>query len=121
MNLTILFKKDSKLAPLSQSDANVVRELAVGNTVKEIAVKHNRSEHTINQQRRMAYEKTGCRNAADITRWVVSRYSGKREDVIINLINDSLFIVAIIGLIIISSIPRYQQEISATISSIFGM
>lgn len=121
MNIPVFFKKDKTLAPLSESEANVARELALGNTVKEIAVKHHRSEHTINQQRRMAYEKTGSRNTADITRWVVARYSGKREDVIISLINDSLFIIAIICMVVAALSPRYQQEISAITSSVFGM
>lgn len=68
---TIFLKTDKKLPPLSEQEAIVARKLALGNSQKEIALTLHKSEHTINQQRRSAYIKTGSRNVADLTRWVM--------------------------------------------------
>lgn len=89
------FRVDKVLAPLSESEANVARELTLGNSHKKIASKRNKSTHTINQQTRVAMEKTKSRNVADLTRWVLSRYFGQREDVVINTIKDSMVLLTI--------------------------
>lgn len=100
----LLFRVDKFLAPLSEQEANVARDLALGNTQKEIANKRHKSPHTINQQRRMAMEKTKSRNVADLTRWVIRRYFNKTEDTVINQIQDTMIVFAVwsISYVIIS-------------------
>nr|WP_319265409.1 helix-turn-helix transcriptional regulator [uncultured Draconibacterium sp.] len=95
---TPLFRIDKFLSPLSEQEANVARELALGNTQKEIANKRNKSPHTVNQQRRVAMEKTHSRNVADLTRWVMRRYFNKSEDCIVNTLHDTMIVFAVFAI-----------------------
>lgn len=62
---------------------------AQGHTKKEISQITGKSIHTVGMQLRRYYEKTGSRNAADLTRFMVRRYSGiPVEDIIINALHD---------------------------------
>jgi DNA-binding NarL/FixJ family response regulator len=47
--------------------------LALGYSTKEISTMEGKSFHTINQQRRILYQKYECRNLADITCSVISQ------------------------------------------------
>ena len=63
--------------------------LAQGLTKKEIAIRTGKSVCTINAQARKLYERTGSRNLADITRWVISQHCGISVDkVLIKALND---------------------------------
>jgi len=70
--------------------------LAQGFTKKEVANELGKSIHTVNQQTRRLYEKTGSRNLADITRAMIDRYSGiNTEDIIINAMHDITILAAV--------------------------
>jgi DNA-binding CsgD family transcriptional regulator len=74
--------------------------LASGFTKKEVATKLHKSENTIRRQTDEFYKKTGCRNLADLTRFVVTRYSGIHvNDILINAMKD---ITVISGLVLFS-------------------
>lgn len=57
--------------------------LSMGYTKKEIANMTGKSVYTINEQTRAIYERSGSRNLADITRYVVSQLTGNDIDAII--------------------------------------
>lgn len=46
--------------------------LSCGYTKKEIATMLGKSYHTINQETRIMYKKTGARNLADIVCWMIT-------------------------------------------------
>ena len=73
--------------------------LALGFTKKEIANKTGKSIHTIGQQTRRLYEKTGSNNIADLTRSLIRRYSGIAvEDILLNAMRD-ITILVVVGLV----------------------
>lgn len=78
---------------ITPSEERVGLHLAAGFTKKEIANKLGNSQRTIDRHTDNLYKKTGSRNLADITRWMMNRYTGVREDVLIHLVHDVTLIV----------------------------
>jgi len=96
--------------------------LAQGHTKKEIASILGKSFHTVNMQTRRLYETTHSRNVADLTRYVVRRYSGVPvEDIIINALHDLSLMVAGGLLFYILSQPSAHAELSGAFSTLFEM
>ncbi|MDD4777595.1 MAG: response regulator transcription factor [Fermentimonas sp.] len=61
-------KVPDKLTP---SEANILREIALGKTTKEIAVEKNLSFHTVNTHRRNIYRKLGVNSVNEVTRYAL--------------------------------------------------
>lgn len=74
---------ETKLTPAEEA---VGLFLANGFTKKETANHLNKSERTVGRQADDLYKKTGSRNLADITRFMVIRYKG--VDGLIHAIHD---------------------------------
>lgn len=95
--------------------------LSQGYTQKEVASMRNRSTRTISNQVDRFYKKTGCRNLADLTRFVVKRYSGVPvEDIIINALHDLSLVVAGAALFYIFSQPENQDQVLGAFDSLFS-
>lgn len=93
--------------------------LAQGYTKKEIANILGKSFHTVNMQTRKLYEISQSRNVADLTRFVVKRYSGVPvEEIIINALHDLTLMVAGGLLIYISMQENYQNEVMGAFDTI---
>jgi DNA-binding CsgD family transcriptional regulator len=93
--------------------------LSQGYTQKEVAEMRERSTRTISNQVDRFYKKTGCRNLADLTRFVVKRYSGiPVEDIIINALHDLSLMVAGAILFYMLSQPSAQAELSGAFSTL---
>lgn len=88
--------------------------LAEGLSKKEIACKTGKSIFTVNEQARRIYARTHSRNLADITRWIINRYTGIAvEDILTNALHD-LTIVGIVGLFTyILSTPGTMEQLGA--------
>ncbi len=56
---------------LTASEKNVLREIALGKTTKEIAVEMNLSFHTVNTHRRNIYSKLGVNSVNEATRYAL--------------------------------------------------
>lgn len=70
--------------------------LAQGFTKKEIACQTHKSVFTVNEQTRRLYIRNHCRNLADITRWVIRRYTGVSVDtVLVNALHDITIVAAV--------------------------
>ena len=94
--------------------------LAQGYTKKEVASKLNKSFHTVNQQTRCLYEKTGCRNLADLTRYIVTRYSGIHvNDLLIRAMQDITIGVAVGLFTWLITRPGALAEIAAGLQNWF--
>lgn len=95
--------------------------LAAGYTKKEVANKLDKSFHTVNMQARRLFEISNSRNVADLTRFMVRRYSGVPvEDIIINALHDLSLIVAGAALFYIFSQPSNQTEVLGAFDSILS-
>ncbi len=95
--------------------------LAAGYTKKEVATKLNKSFHTVNMQSRRLFEISGSRNVADLTRFMVGRYSGiPVEDIIINALHDLTLMVAGALLFYALSQPSTQTEVLGAFDSILS-
>lgn len=95
--------------------------LASGYTKKEVATKLNKSFHTVNMQARSLFEISKSRNVADLTRFMVRRYSGiPVEDIIINALHDLSLVVAGAVLFYIFSQPENQTEVLGAFDSLFS-
>lgn len=93
--------------------------LSQGYTQKEVANMRHRSTRTISNQVDRFYKKTGCRNLADLTRFVVKRYSGiPVEDIIINALHDLTLMIAGAAIFYILTQPTAQVEIMGAFDSI---
>ena len=94
--------------------------LASGFTKKEIATKFDKSVNTVNKQASRLYAKTGCRNLADITRYMIARYSKVPvEDVLINAMHD-ITVLAGIALIMWAALqPEVIEMVKTSLYSIF--
>jgi DNA-binding CsgD family transcriptional regulator len=57
---------------LTNAEAGLVGELASGNTLAEIADEHGLSRHTVRNQLKSVFAKTGARSQADLVRVVLS-------------------------------------------------
>lgn len=93
--------------------------LTSGLTKKEIASRLKKSPHTINQQTRVLYEKTGSRNLADITRHTISNILHLDIDNILSsMINKALAVI--ITLLIIDIIfPDLTHAVGKLFQSAF--
>lgn len=95
--------------------------LSQGYTQKEVANIRNKSTRTISNQVDRFYKKTGCRNLADLTRFMVHRYSGVPvEDVLLNALHDLSLVVAGAVLFYIFSQPENQTEVLGAFDSILS-
>ncbi len=56
---------------LTVSESNILREIALGKTTKEIAVEKNLSFHTVNTHRRNIYRKLGVNSVNEVTRYAL--------------------------------------------------
>ena len=56
---------------LTASENNILREIALGKTTKEIAVDKNLSFHTVNTHRRNIYRKLGVNSVNEVTRYAL--------------------------------------------------
>jgi DNA-binding CsgD family transcriptional regulator len=113
-------EKLKSIAPLSVAETRIAQLLAGGLSRKEIATKLYRSEHTINEQARCAYRKTGSRNLADITRWLIQRYSGiPVSDILINAMRDITVGVAVGLFTWLITRPGALAEIAAGLQNWF--
>ena len=76
--------------------------LASGLTKKETALQLGKSFHTVNQQTRLLYEKLSCRNLADLTRRMISRYSGiNTEELLYRAMHDGLYLLPVVAIAMI--------------------
>lgn len=102
---------------ISPAEKTVGLFLAHGFTKKEIANKLNKSERTIGRQADDLYKKTGSRNLADITRFIVRRYTGIAvEDVIINALRDLTILV--FGIFLFEAVAANTEELKAAIQEL---
>lgn len=62
---------DRKFAKLTASEKNILHEIAMGKTTKEIAVEKHLSFHTINTHRRNIYTKLGVNSVNEATRYAL--------------------------------------------------
>ena len=90
--------------------------IARGFTEKEVANFLGKSVHTVKQQKRRLFEKTGSRNIADLTRNLISRYSGlNTDDILLQAMKDLTIIVAIVMLTAILSDSNILEFLKASI------
>lgn len=57
--------------PLTPAEKNVLREIALGKTTKEIALEKHLSFHTVNAHRRNIYRKLGVNSLSEVTRYAL--------------------------------------------------
>ena len=57
--------------PLTPSEKNILREIALGKTTKEIAIEKHLSFHTVNAHRRNIYSKLGVNSLSEATRYAL--------------------------------------------------
>lgn len=94
--------------------------LTSGLTKKEIASRLKKSTHTINQQTRILYEKTGSRNLADITRHTIGSILHLDIDGILSSMISQAIIVVIALLIIELVCPDLSHAVSNLLRSVFA-
>ena len=93
--------------------------LSLGYTKKEIALKTGKSVNTIDNQAQSIYRETGSRNLADITRFMISRYSGiPVEDILIHAAHDATIAVASVFLIWSAIQPETFHKVQDAISTV---
>ena len=93
--------------------------LASGYTKKEIATKFDKSVNTVNKQASRLYEKTGSRNLADITRYMIARYSKVPvEDILINAMHDITVLAAVALLVFAAFQPEVIEMVKTSLHSI---
>lgn len=94
--------------------------LAAGFTKKETANKLHKSENTVRRQADDFYKRTGCRNLADLTRFVISRYTGIHvNDIIIRAMQDITIGVAVGLFTWLITRPGALAEIAAGLQNWF--
>ena len=87
---------------ICKSEEKVGLMLASGLTKKEAANRLGKSFYTVNEQTRHLYEKLGCRNLADLTRKMISRYSGiDTEELLVRAMHDSLYLLPVVAVAMI--------------------
>ena len=95
--------------------------LACGFTRKEIAAKTGKSVNTVMKQTDSIYKKTGSRNLADITRHMISRYSGfPSEDILINALHDLTVGLAVAFIIWVAAQPEIIEEVNSVVTSLIN-
>lgn len=71
MNSEQYKNNDRKFAKLTASEKNILHEIAMGKTTKQIAVEKHLSFHTINTHRRNIYNKLGVNSVNEATRYAL--------------------------------------------------
>lgn len=93
--------------------------LSLGFTKKEIAAKTGRSVNTIDNQAQSLYRETGSRNLADITRHMISRYSGiPSEDILINALHDITIGLAVAFVTWVALQPEVAEKVNSAFSTV---
>jgi DNA-binding CsgD family transcriptional regulator len=81
---------------ISPAEETVGLMLAKGFTKKEVANQLHKSIRTVERQSDMLYKKTNSRNLADITRFMIRRYTGIAvEDILIHAMHDITILAAL--------------------------
>lgn len=106
---------------ISTAEETVGIMLAKGFTKKEVANHLHKSVRTIGRQADDLYKKTGSRNLADITRYMIRRYSGiSVEDILINAAHDLTIVVAAAFLTWCALQPEVAEKLNAALTSLFN-
>lgn len=93
--------------------------LACGLSKKEIASKTGKSINTVSKETDNLFKSTGCHNLADITRHMISRYSGiPSEDILINALHDLTVGLAVAFVIWVAAQPEAIEEINLALSTV---
>ena len=93
--------------------------LASGYTKKEIALKTGKSINTVSKETDVLYKRTGCRNLADITRFMISRYSGIAvEDILIRAAHDATIAVAVVFLAWCAIQPETLEKLASALTTV---
>ena len=105
---------------ISPAEEKVAVMLAKGYTQKETANHLNKSVRTVSRQVDDIYHKTECRNLADLTRFVIRRYSGvPTEEILMNAIKDMFVVVFIIAAaLVLSNTHVFEMIQTSLINSI---
>lgn len=87
--------------------------LACGFTKKEIAIRLHKSVHTVTQQTRRLYERSGSRNLADITRYIISSLmpGADIDSMLRNALGIALFIGGLAIIALASMHPGWIEEV----------
>lgn len=105
---------------ISTSEETVGLFLANGFTKKETAVRLQKSERTVGRQADELYKKTGSRNLADITRFMVKRYRG--VDGLVNALSD-ITAICFFGFMVWTFLnntdTNFLDEVKASVNSLF--
>jgi len=83
---------------VTHREMEVAELISFGLTEKEIANFLNFSIHTLKAHKRNLFNKTGCRNISDVTRWYIQQVSGIRiepKETIKKLISAFLLVLVI--------------------------
>jgi hypothetical protein len=95
--------------------------LASGFSKKQIAMQTGKSINTVSKESDNLFKKTGCHNLADITRWMVRRYTGIAvEDVLIHAMHDLTILVAATFLTWCAFQPEVAEKLNAALTSLFN-
>lgn len=95
--------------------------LSLGYSKKEVAQKTGKSVNTVDNQTQSLYRETGSHNLADITRHMISRYSGiPSEDILIHVLHDITVGLAVAFLAWVSVQPEVAEKLNEMVSSIFN-
>lgn len=106
---------------ISTAEKTVGIMLANGFTKKEVACKLNKSVRTIGRQTDDLYKKTNCRNLADLTRFIIRRYTGiPVEDVLINALHDLTVLTAVAFLTWSALQPEMAEKLQTALSSLIN-
>jgi DNA-binding CsgD family transcriptional regulator len=104
---------------ISPAEKNVGLMLAEGFTKKEVANRLHKSIRTIERQSDMLYKKTGSRNLADITRFMIARYTGIAvEDILIRAAHDTTIAVAAVFLAWCAVQPETLEKLASALTTV---
>lgn len=93
--------------------------LACGYSKKEIAAKTGKSINTVSKESDNLFKSTGCHNLADITRFMIRRYSGIAvEDILINAMHDITVACAAVFLTWCALQPEVAEKVNTMISTV---
>jgi hypothetical protein len=93
--------------------------LASGFTKKEIAIQTGKSINTVSKETDVLYKRTGCRNLADITRFMIARYSGLAvEDILIRATHDATLAIAAVFLAWYAMQPETLEKIATSLTNV---
>jgi DNA-binding CsgD family transcriptional regulator len=104
---------------ISHAEETVGLMLAEGFTKKEVATQLHKSIRTVDRQTDDLYKKTNSRNLADITRFMVNRYTGiPVEDVLIHAMHDLTVLVAAAFLTWCALQPEMLEKLNSALSTV---